>query len=62
MSRKDKSIETESRLVDVCPGVGGQYKPGEEWGVIVNGYEVSLQGNENVELGEMSDIQSAMGL
>lgn len=62
MSRKDKSIETESRLVDGGPGVGGRYKRGEEWGVIVNGYEVSLQGDENVELGEMSDIQSAVGL
>lgn len=56
MSRKDKSIETKSKLVDGCLGDGRIIQRDGGRGVIVNSYKVSLQGDEHVELGEMSDI------
>lgn len=45
MSRIDKSIEIESRLV---VSRGWQGVGGEGWGVLANGYRVSLWGDENV--------------
>lgn len=62
MARRDKSRETVNRLVVGYAGVGEPWRGTGKWGVIFNGYRASLQGEENVELGESSAVWSAMAL